>query len=91
MGDERGGDGRAERTVNGWLFEAGFNLIHTGANREELDQARAHKMYTWVTLGLIDPAKLAESDARFCERLWSSSRVRRRCIGRRRPAGRAIS
>lgn len=47
------------------MEEAGFNLIHTGANREELDQARAHKMYAWVTLGSIDPAKRAEGEARF--------------------------
>jgi hypothetical protein len=46
------------------MAEAGFNLIHTGANREELDKARAHKMYAWVTLGSIDPAKRAEGEAR---------------------------
>ena len=35
------------KTTEPWreMQEAGFNLIHTGANREELDQARAHKMY----------------------------------------------
>jgi hypothetical protein len=47
------------------MQEAGFNLIHAGANREELDQARARKMYAWVTLGSIAPAKRAEGEAGF--------------------------
>jgi hypothetical protein len=46
------------------MQEAGFNLIHTGADREELDQARAHKMYAWVMIGSIDPAKRVEGEAR---------------------------
>jgi len=46
------------------MAEAGFNLIHTGASRQELDQAQAHKMRAWVTLGSIDPVRRAESEQR---------------------------
>jgi hypothetical protein len=58
------------KTTELWneMQAAGFKLIRTGANRGALDQARAPKMYAWGTRGSIDPAKRAESDARFCEK-----------------------
>ncbi len=46
------------------MSEAGFNLIHTGATRADLDKAWEYKMHSWVTLGSIDPAKRAEGEER---------------------------
>jgi len=37
------------------LAEAGFNLVHTGANSDALDKARAAGLMTWVSVGAIDP------------------------------------
>ena len=37
------------------LAEAGFNLVHTGVDKEALDKAQAAGLMTWVSVGAIDP------------------------------------
>ncbi|MDQ1258137.1 MAG: hypothetical protein QG656_2746 [Candidatus Hydrogenedentes bacterium] len=37
------------------LSEAGFNLVHTGADRASMDEAQAAGLMTWVTVGTLDP------------------------------------
>jgi hypothetical protein len=43
------------------LSEAGFNLVHSGADKESLDKAQAGGLMTWVSVGAVDPAKADES------------------------------
>jgi hypothetical protein len=44
--------------------EAGCNLIRVGAKAEDFDQARDHKLRTWVSLGSISEKKRDEDEAR---------------------------
>ncbi|MBN1351760.1 hypothetical protein JXJ21_20275 [candidate division KSB1 bacterium] len=39
------------------LAESGFNLVHVSADQEQLDQAAAENLYTWISIGTIDPQK----------------------------------
>jgi len=50
----------------GWerAKEAGFQFIHSGGKKEELDQAAALGMKTWVTVGSVKPASKAADEAR---------------------------
>jgi len=43
------------------MAEAGFNLIHVGANPEALDKAQAAGLMAWASVGAINPDKRDES------------------------------
>lgn len=44
--------------------EAGFDLVHLPAHREDFARAREHQLYGWTGLGSISPKNPAESEAR---------------------------
>ena len=44
--------------------DAGFNLVHVGASREELDLAARHQLYGWVTVGSIAPPSRSADESR---------------------------
>jgi hypothetical protein len=46
------------------LAENGYNLIHTPANRKDLDKALANGLRTWITIGYIKHPKEREDSAR---------------------------
>lgn len=46
------------------VSEAGFQLLHIAATRENFARCREHGLRCWVTLGSIDPAKRAADEDR---------------------------
>jgi hypothetical protein len=44
--------------------EAGFNLVHLGAEAAEFAKARAHGLYGWTSLGSISESNRGEAEAR---------------------------
>ncbi len=50
----------------GWerAQDAGFQFIHTGGKKEDLDKAHALGMRTWTSVGSIKPASRAADEAR---------------------------
>ncbi|HOZ45756.1 MAG TPA: hypothetical protein PLO37_08150 [Candidatus Hydrogenedentes bacterium] len=51
------------------LAEAGFNLVHTGSQSEEMDQALAAGLMTWTSIGTIDLDNREASALQLVERV----------------------
>ena len=49
--------------------ESGYNLVRVGEKRNELDQAQAHGLKAWISVGSIDPANYAAQQPVFVERI----------------------
>jgi len=49
--------------------ESGYNLVRVNEKRNELDQAQAHGLKTWISVGSIDPANMATAQPAFVERV----------------------
>lgn len=49
------------------LAETGFNLVHTAATQDALDQAHAAGLHAWITVGTIDPANRETSSQKLRE------------------------
>ncbi|MCP4641660.1 MAG: hypothetical protein GY851_14550, partial [bacterium] len=51
------------------MAEAGFNLVHTGVDQAQLDEAQAAGLMVWVTVGTLDLEKRDESAAALVEKV----------------------
>lgn len=51
------------------MAEAGFNLVHVGAEPAALDKARDAGLLAWVSVGAVDPEKREASSAALAERV----------------------
>jgi hypothetical protein len=51
------------------LSESGYNLIRVGEKQDELDQAQAHGLNAWVSIGSMDPSGSAATGAAYRERI----------------------
>lgn len=49
------------------LKKAGFNYLRVSANKDQLDKAQQNNLWTWISLGSINPEKKDESRTRIKE------------------------